>query len=84
MVDRLCTLEAYRRKGFARKCMEVLIQDVSSNGQELQVAAIIAIVPSAAAVLQQKLLQASFVALEGQCQDRGVPCVKLCLRSGTT
>ena len=66
--------------------MEVLIEDVSRNGQELQlqVAAIIAIVPSAAAVLQQKLLQASFVALEGQCQDRGVPCVKLCLRSGTT
>jgi predicted GNAT family N-acyltransferase len=83
VIDRMCTLEAYRRRGFARKCMETLIQDVARNGQELslQLAAIVAIIPATAEVLLQKLQLASFVPIAGECNDRGVACVKMCLRS---
>jgi predicted GNAT family N-acyltransferase len=82
VIDRLCTLEAYRRRGFARGCMETLIQDVARSGQErnLQLMAIMAIVPMTAVVLLQKLQVANFVPA-GECQDRGVACMRMCMHA---
>lgn len=35
MVDRLCVLKEYRRRGFAKACLEKIVQDVSTQVEEV-------------------------------------------------
>lgn len=35
MVDRLCVLKEYRQKGYARACLERIVQDVSAQTAEV-------------------------------------------------
>lgn len=36
MVDRLCVLKEYRLRGFARACLEKIVQDVSAQTTEVR------------------------------------------------
>ena len=66
VIDRVCTLRAYRYRGVARRCLEHVAQDVSRCASRMQLSlnGLIVLVPQAENTLQQKLVQASFVSLD--------------------
>lgn len=67
IIDRLCTLNGYRQRRVARKCLENVVQDISSCSVALNsvVQGLIVLVPKHERALQQKLLDANFSPLEG-------------------
>lgn len=65
VIDRVCTLNEYRQRHMARKCLENMVQDISAfSGQlNLVVRGLIVMVPKHERALQVKLLHAKFVPL---------------------
>ena len=65
VIDRVCTLNEYRQRHMARKCLENMVQDISAfSGQlNLVVRGLIVMVPKHERALQVKLLHANFVPL---------------------
>jgi predicted GNAT family N-acyltransferase len=82
VIDRLCILQPYRRRGFAKKALETVIADVSqaiAQTGTLSVRAVLLTVPADAAQFQQKLQAANFAQMDCVFQDRGIPCVRMAL-----
>ena len=80
VVDRLCTLRAYRYRGVARRCLENIAQDVSrcASSMRLSLDGLIVLVPHAHDTLRRKLVQASFIPLGG-CVTGHLSCIRMCL-----
>lgn len=85
VIDRVCTLRAYRYRGVARKCLEHVAEDVSRCASRLQLSldGLIVLVPQAHSMLQEKLIGANFIKLEGRPSGH-LPCVQMCLPVQTT
>jgi GNAT superfamily N-acetyltransferase len=66
VIDRVCTLRAYRYRGVARRCLEHIAQDVSRCASRMQLSlnGLVVIVPQMQAILKQKLMQANFIPLD--------------------
>jgi len=80
IVDRVCTLHAYRCRGVARRCLEHVAQDVSNCACRLKLSlhGIVVLVPQALHTLQHKLAQASFFPLDGRPIGH-LSCVRMCI-----
>ena len=65
VIDRLCTLDGYRQRNVARKCLEDVIQDISTFSVQLKLAlqGLIILVPKHERLLQRKLSEANFIPL---------------------
>lgn len=87
IIDRLCTLNRYRQRSVARKCLENVIQDISKFSAELNflIHGLIILVPKHASILQQKLSEANFLPL-AEYVTHHVPSIQMWLpakRNGT-
>lgn len=80
VVDRLCTLRAYRYRGVARRCMENIAQDIShcASRMQLSLEGLVVLVPDTNDILQRKLIQASFIPLDGRPTGH-LSCIRMCL-----
>lgn len=80
IIDRLCTLDGYRQRNVARKCLEYVVQDISTFSTEMKliVHGLIILVPKHEMLLQHKLCQANFLPL-AECSTPHVPSIKMWL-----
>mmetsp|Transcript_27998 Transcript_27998/g.95454 ORF Transcript_27998/g.95454 Transcript_27998/m.95454 type:complete len:244 (+) Transcript_27998:113-844(+) len=80
VIDRLCTLDGYRQRHVARKCIEDVIQDISTFSLQLKlmVRGLIILVPKHERLLQHKLSEANFRPL-AEHANHHVPSVQMWL-----
>lgn len=84
IVDRLCTLQAYRFRGVARTCLQNIVRDVClfASRQCLSLHGLVVHVPQSYTMLKHKLEEAKFVPLAEPCMDHVLStrmCLPLCL-----
>lgn len=85
VIDRLCLLQPYRCRGYARKCMERIIEDVSAVGGELRVDVAGIVVPVPPRTLLQSKLEAAGFVQQGEMEHRGIRSLQMCLpKSGSS
>jgi len=79
VVDRVCTLRAYRYRGVARKCLQHVAHDVFCCASRLKLTlhGLVLLVPQHHSTMQQKLAEASFISLDGPVG--ALSCVRMCL-----
>jgi predicted GNAT family N-acyltransferase len=85
VIDRLCTLNRYRQRSVARKCLENVIQDISQFCAELKlvIKGLIILVPKHARILQHKLSEANFLPL-AECATHHIPSIQMWLPAKKT
>ena len=79
IIDRVCTLHAYRYRGVARKCLQHVAHDVLCCASRLKLTlhGLVLLVPQQHSTIQQKLAEASFISLDGSVGP--LSCVRMCL-----
>lgn len=80
LIDRVCTLRAYRYRGVARKCLEEVTQDIFRCASQMQLPlhGIVVLVPQSYVTLQHKLAQARFIPLD-ESPTGHLSCIRMCL-----
>jgi len=80
LVDRVCTLRAYRYRGVARRCLEHIARDVSRCASRMQLClhGLVIFVPQAQDMIKKKLVQANFIPLDEHPVGY-LSCTRMCL-----
>lgn len=80
MVDRLCVLKEYRRRGFAKACLEKIVQDVSTQVEEMKTSVAAIVVPAPPSTFcHQKLGENGFTSQGEPYEFRGTSYIRMCL-----
>lgn len=80
VMDKICVLEKYRGRGFARKCMTEIFADMPATAQQLGQPIVAMVVPApAGTAAQEKLASLGMIPEGGPFNKDGIVMINMCV-----